>query len=69
MDSSLLSLRQLAGNVGECAGASGGDAVGGECLKEFAKNVVDVDLGGEITAGTGEFRGEVIFALGWFVVQ
>ena len=69
MDGFLLRLRPLAGDVGERAGAARGDTVGSERVKEFAKNVVNVELGGEIAAGTGEFRSEVVFALGRFVVQ
>ena len=49
-------LRQLAGDIGESAGAAGG-------------NAVDVDLGSEIAAGAGEFGGEVVFALRRLAVQ
>ena len=69
VDRSFLCLRQLAGDVGESTGAAGGNAVGGERVKEFAKNVVDVDLGSEIAAGAGEFGGEVVFPLRLFAVQ
>ena len=69
MDGSPLRLRELAGDVGKGAGAASGDAIGGEGFKELAEDVVDVDLGGEIAARTGEFFGEVVFALGWFIVE
>ena len=56
VDRSFLCLRQLAGDIGESAGAAGG-------------NAVDVDLGSEIAAGAGEFGGEVVFPLRLFAVQ
>jgi hypothetical protein len=57
-----LGLREQAADVGERASSSRRDAVGGESTKEIAEDVVDVDLGDEIAAGTLEFGGEIVFA-------
>ena len=50
-------------DIGESGGALGRDAVGGEGLKEFAEDVVDIDLGDEIACGAGEFFDEIVFAV------
>ena len=59
----LLGLQQEVANVSEGGSAARGDAVGGEGLKEFAEDVIDVDLGDEIAGRAGEFFDEVVFAV------
>jgi hypothetical protein len=62
--SGFLGLREQATDIGESAGATGRDAVGGKGAEEIAEDVVDIDLGDEIAGGAGEFGGEVVFAWG-----
>ncbi len=50
-------------DIGEGGGAAGRDAIGGEGLKEFAEDVIDIDLGDEIAGGAGEFFDEIVFAV------
>ena len=57
-----LGLLEEAADVSEGAGATGGDAIGGEGAEELAEDMVDVDLHEEIAAGGDEIGGEVVFA-------
>ena len=50
-------------DIGEGGGAFGRDAVGGEGLEEFPKDVIDINLGDEIAGGAGEFFEEIVFAV------
>jgi hypothetical protein len=59
----LLGLQQEVADVREGGSAARGDAVGGEGLKEFAEDVIDVDLGDEIAGRVGEFFDEIVFAV------
>jgi hypothetical protein len=60
--SGLLSLREKAADVSECAGAAGGNAVGGEGGEEPSQDVIDIDLGDEIAGGAGKLGGEIVLA-------
>lgn len=50
-------------DIGEGGGAFRRDAIGGEGFKEFAEDVVDINLGDEIAGGAGEFFDEIVFAV------
>ena len=50
-------------DIGESGGALGRDTIGGEGLEEFAEDVIDINLGDEITGGAGEFLDEIVFAV------
>ena len=50
-------------DVCEGGGALGRDTIGGEGLKEFAEDVIDINLSDEITGGAGEFFDEIVFAV------
>jgi hypothetical protein len=50
---SRLGLEEVRADVGERGGAFGGNAIGGERLKEIAEDVIDVNLGEEIAGGRG----------------
>jgi hypothetical protein len=60
----LLRLGKEAADVGKSTGTAWSDTVGGESHKEFAENVVDINLGDEIAGGESESGGEIVFA--WF---
>jgi hypothetical protein len=54
-----LALHKQGADVGQGSGATNGNAVVGECIKELAQNMVDVNVGGEITGRAGELCGKV----------
>jgi len=58
-----LGAHQEVADIGEGGGALGRDAIGGEGLKEFAEDVIDINLGDEIAGGAGEFFDEIVFAM------
>ena len=60
-----LILHQESSDVREGSGATRGDAVAGERFKEFAEDMVDVDVGDVIAGETGEFGGKVGLWRGW----
>ena len=59
----VLGLQEQMADISERGGAARRDAVGGEGFKEFAEDVVDIDLGDEITGGTGKLFEEIVFAM------
>lgn len=59
----VLGLQEQMADISERGGAAGRDAVGSEGFKEFAEDVVDIDLGDEIAGGTGEFFEEIVLAV------
>jgi hypothetical protein len=59
----MLGSQEEVADIGESGGALGRDAVGGECLEEFAEDVIDIDLGDEIAGRAGEFFDEIVFAV------
>jgi len=52
-------LHQERTDVREGSGATLGDAVGGECFKELAEDMVDINVGDVIASETDEFGGKV----------
>jgi len=58
-----LGAHQEVADIGEGGGAFGRDAIGCESLKEFAEDVIDINLGDEIAGGAGEFFDEIVFAV------
>jgi hypothetical protein len=58
----LLGTEEKIGDVGEAGSAFVGDAIGGEGVKEFAEDVVDVDLGDVIVGEAADFAGKILFA-------
>jgi hypothetical protein len=58
-----LGLQQEVADIGESGGAAGRNTVGGEGLEEFAKDVIDINLGDEIAGGAGELFDEIVFAV------
>ena len=58
-----LRLHEQVADVGEGGGTARGDAIGGESFKEFAEDVVDIDLSDEIAGGAGEFSKEIVFPM------
>jgi hypothetical protein len=59
----LLGLQQEMADIGEGGGAAGRNTVGGQGLEELAEDVVDVDLGDEISGGAGKLFDEIVFAM------
>ncbi len=59
----VLGLQEQMADISERGGAARRDAVGSEGFKEFAEDVVDINLGDEIAGRAGEFFEEIVLAV------